>query len=76
MSNINIEYLRENCFEECNDGIDGQITHDDGYMNIGIGSIRYVFDIGQGISNSEYNLQCNKILRESGINKIVSISNY
>lgn len=72
MENVNVEYLRENCFDQYNDGVDGQIVHDDGFMHIGVGNVRYSFDVGQEVSSSEYNRQCNRILRESGISHVVS----
>jgi len=75
MINADVDFLRDNCFDSYNDGVDGQITHDDGFMHINVGSTRYSFDVGQDLSNSRYNSRCNSILRDAGINHTVTGNN-
>ncbi len=66
-SNVDVEYLRENCegSNETNDR--ARVWHDDGAMGIVYRGTSYYFMIGQEVSRSEYNRQANNILRESGV---------
>lgn len=72
MTNVNVEYLRNNCFDSYNDGVDGEITHDDGFMHVNVGTTRFSFHVGQEVSSSTYNRICNEILRDANINHTVT----
>ncbi len=65
--NVNVEYLRENCEDNNVVGGVNRVWHDDGNMGVVYEGVSYWFGVGQEVSSSEYNRQCNRLLREAGV---------
>lgn len=68
--NVNVEYLHDNSNDEYvleNHNNDNEVIHDDGCMSIMYNGVQYCFNVGQEVSSSVYNRECNQILNQSGI---------
>lgn len=77
MENFNFEGFNANDAREsadliCEDStMAHEVSHDDGNMHVSLGGTRYVFDIGQEVSSSQYNREANRILRQIGVSGLV-----
>ncbi len=64
---INLKFLQEKCDDTYPSNGDNDIVHDDGNLHITYQGLRYVFGIGQDLSNAKYNAEANRIFRSAGI---------